>query len=149
MRIAPTALDDIAAHARRESPRECCGILVARGDEIVEAVAAVNIADEPLRRYEVSPADHFAQIKRCRASRAAAADGLEVAGVYHSHPRTAPVPSPTDLEQAFEEYLYVIAGPADGSASLAVRGYRLVAGRFEEVPLTSGPARPPAAPRSG
>ena len=140
MRIAPTALDAIAAHARRESPRECCGILVGVDDEIVEAVAAANVAEEPLRRYEVSPADHFAQIKRCRATAGEGPHALRIVGVYHSHPHSAPVPSATDLDQAFEEYVYVIAGPVDGSAPFEIRGYQLHGKRFVEVQLTATPA---------
>jgi len=61
--------------------------------------------------------------------------GGNVIGAYHSHPRSAPVPSPTDLEEAFAEFLYIIAGPVDGSAHLELRAYRLQAGRFEDVPL--------------
>jgi desampylase len=140
MRVRKNVLDVIMAHALRDRPRECCGILVGVGDEIVEAVPAANVAEEPLRRYEVSPADHFAQIKRCRAT---AGDGprvLRIVGVYHSHPHSAPVPSPTDLDQAFDEYVYVIAGPVDGSAPFEIRGYRLNGERFVEVQLTGTPA---------
>ena len=143
MNIRPEALNAIRAHALRERPRECCGILIGTADGIVEAVAAANVAAEPTRRYEVSPADHFAQIKRCRAT--AGPDALRIVGVYHSHPHSTPLPSPTDLDQAFREYVYVIAGPVDGSAPFAIRGYRLASGAFEEVELTveGGPEGPP------
>jgi desampylase len=143
MNIRAEALNAIREHALRERPRECCGILIGAADGIVEAVAAANVAAEPTRRYEVSPADHFAQIKRCRAT--AGPHALWIVGVYHSHPQSAPVPSPTDLDQAFEEYIYLIAGPVDGSMPFAIRGYRLASGRFEEVALTfeGGPEGPP------
>ena len=62
---------------------------------------------------------------------------LTVVGVYHSHPHSAPVPSPTDLDQAYEEYVYLIAGPADGSAPLEIRAYRLSEERFVDVQLTA------------
>jgi len=140
MNIRPGALNAIREHALRDRPRECCGILVGSEDEIVEAVAAANVAAEPLRRYEVSPADHFAQMKRCRASAAAGQPAARIVGVYHSHSHSAAAPSPTDLEQAFEEYLYVIGGPVDGSAPFEIRGYRLRGGRFVEVQLTPAPA---------
>ena len=143
MNIRAAALNAIREHAMREKPRECCGILIGAADGIVEAVAAANVAAEPTRRYEVSPADHFAQIKRCRAT--VEPHALRIVGVYHSHPHSAPVPSPTDVDQAFDEYVYVIAGPVDGSAGFAIRGYRLASGAFEEVALTveGGPQGPP------
>ena len=138
MQVRREVLDTIAAHARSESPRECCGLLIGTELEVVEAVATANVAVEPRQHYQVSPADHFAQIKRCRDEALAAGN---VIGAYHSHPRSAPVPSPTDLEEAFAEFLYIIAGPADGSAQLELRAYRLQAGRFEDVPLTDADPR--------
>jgi proteasome lid subunit RPN8/RPN11 len=142
MHIEPGVVAAISTHARCERPRECCGILLGTGDRIVEAVAAGNVAAEPLRSYEVSPADHIAQIRRCRD----AGGVLRIVGVYHSHPHSAPVPSPTDLEQAYEEYVYLIAGPADDSEPLEIRAYRFNGGRFADVQLsvTGGPASPPA-----
>ena len=148
MQIRADVVKAIAAHARRERPRECCGILLGMADEVVEAVAADNVAAEPLRSYEVSPADHIAQIRRCRDTAKADGGGLKVVGVYHSHPHSAAVPSPTDLDQAYEEYVYLIAGPADDSAPLEVRAYRLTGERFVDVPLTvtGGPEGPPLRP---
>jgi proteasome lid subunit RPN8/RPN11 len=134
MRIRPEVVEAIGAHARREWPRECCGILLGSAGELVEAVAAENVASEPARTYEVSPADHIAQIRRCRDG--ASGEGLAVVGVYHSHPQSPPVPSPTDLDQAYEEYVYLIAGPADSSAPLEIRAYRLSGDRFVDVQLT-------------
>jgi proteasome lid subunit RPN8/RPN11 len=136
MKIRPEVVEAITAHARREQPRECCGILLGVGDELVEAVAAGNVAADPRRCYEVSPADHLAQIRRCRETEKASGARLAVLGVYHSHPRSAPVPSPTDLDRAWEEYVYLIAGPVDGSAPLEIRAYRLNGERFIDVQLT-------------
>ena len=149
MLVRASVLDAIAAHAVRDSPRECCGLLLGTSQEIAEAVAVSNVAAEPLRTYEIAPLEHLAQIRRCREL---TRSGLEigVVGAYHSHPRSAPVPSPTDLAQAFEEFLYVIAGPVD-SGSREVRGYRLTCGQFEAVELHAaelpGTAIPPARER--
>ncbi len=128
-------MDAITAHARRDSPRECCGLLIGTELEVIEAVATANVAAEPRRHYQVSPVDYFAQIKRCRDAASQGAAAVDVIGAYHSHPHSAPVPSPTDLEEAFGEFLYIIAGPVDGPAALALRAYRLQAGRLEDVPL--------------
>jgi proteasome lid subunit RPN8/RPN11 len=135
MRIRREVVDAIAAHARRERPRECCGLLLGNDQEIVEAVATANTAAEPLRHYEVSPADYLAQIRKCRERATRGGPAVHVVGAYHSHPRSPPEPSPTDLEQAFPEFLFIIAGAAKDSQEVAIRGYRLEAGRFEEVQL--------------
>ena len=133
MRVRPGVFEAIAAHARREHPHECCGLLIGAADEVTEAVAARNVAAEPHRHYQVSPVDYFAQIKRCRAL-TQGGKPASVVGVYHSHPHSRPEPSPTDLEQAFEEFLYIIAGPVT-DAEIDLRGYRLREEKFEPVPL--------------
>src|SRR5688500_8341311 len=84
--ITRAAFDAIVGHARMEHPRECCGLLIGTPQRIVEAVAAENVAVDPMRRYEIAPADYVAQIRRCRGR-----DGVAVVGAYHSHPRSAPV----------------------------------------------------------
>ena len=132
MRVRRSVLDAIEAHARAEAPRECCGLLLGDAGEVREAVATANVAAEPLRRYEISPADHFALIRRCRD----AGSGPAIVGGYHSHPRSLPEPSATDLEQAFLEFVYLIAGPVDGSAPLSIRAYQLIAGRLDPVTLS-------------
>src|SRR5882672_283605 len=66
IRIDREALTAIVAHAKRDAPNECCGLLVGRPGEILEAVPASNGASDPTRRYEIPPVDYFAQIKRCR-----------------------------------------------------------------------------------
>jgi proteasome lid subunit RPN8/RPN11 len=135
MRVHHAVLDAIVAHARRDAPRECCGLLVGTSTEVLEAVAATNAAEDPLRRYEVPAVEHLAQIKRCREM---SRNGLAVSvlGSYHSHPRSAPEPSPTDLEYAFEEFLYLIAGPVQTEKRLDIRGFRFKDARFEAVALT-------------
>jgi proteasome lid subunit RPN8/RPN11 len=122
-------LDAIAAHARAEAPKECCGLLVGRTDRIDEAVAVANIAADQHRHYEIDPRHHVALIKRCRETSA------EVVGAYHSHPHSAAIPSETDRAQAFEQFLFVIAGPVTGAVPLEIRGYRLTQGNFRPVRL--------------
>ena len=135
MQVRQAVLEAIAAHARRERPRECCGLLIGTDVEITGAVPAGNVADDPERRYEIAPMDHFAAIRRCRE---AARDGsaVRVIGGYHSHPHGAPVPSPTDLELAFEEFVYLIAGPVADGVPCGIRAYRLRDGAFEALRLT-------------
>lgn len=134
MFIAADALRAIVARARRDAPKETCGLLVGKEGHVLEAVETVNAADDPTRHYEIRPEDYFAQIKRCRAISERSGERYAVLGAYHSHPRSAPEPSPTDLAQAFEEFLYVLAGPSPGGG-MEVRAYMLVNGTLEAVAL--------------
>lgn len=112
------------------APEECCGLLLGTPDLIEAALPARNDAAEPRRRYEINPADHFAAIRRGRDL------GLDVIGAYHSHPRSEPIPSPTDRQEAFEAFIFIILGPSD---AIGVRAWRLEAGNFAEVPLVRCP----------
>ena len=117
-----------------EHPRECCGLLVGTWDRILEAVPLENVAVDALRRYEIAPVDHAALIRRCRARGTGA-----VVGAYHSHPRSAPMPSPTDTAEAFAQFWFLIAGPVVDDAVLAVRAFHLVDGNLVEAPLVPLP----------
>jgi len=124
-RIDREALTAIVAHARRDAPHECCGLLVGRPGEILEAVPAGNGAADPTRRYEISPADYFAQIKRCRRISAAQSEPFAVLGAYHSHPRGGPQPSETDTAEAFRDFVFVIVGLAGAAGGMEIRAYTL------------------------
>jgi proteasome lid subunit RPN8/RPN11 len=127
--ITQAAFDAIVAHAESEHPRECCGLLVGTEQAIVRAVPVENIASDPFRRYEIPPQAYFAEIRRCREQ------GGAVIGAYHSHPLSAPEPSPTDLEMAFAEFVFVIAGQGSSATDLNVRAYELHDERLANVTL--------------
>ena len=133
MRVGQDVLDAIAAHARQASPQECCGLLIGTSDRIGEAVPTRNAAADPVRRYEISPVDYFAQIRRCRAM--ASESALAVIGVYHSHPYGPPEPSATDLANAFEGFLFVIAGRVGAADRWAIQAYTLSEGNLRPVRL--------------
>ncbi len=137
------ALTAIVAHARRDHPNECCGLLVGRtgegpakaGPYVLEAVPASNAASDPARRYEIPPVDYFAQIHRCRRINEARAETFAVVGAYHSHPRSGPEPSDTDTAQAFRDFVFVIAGATAASGGMEVRAYALEDETLRQVEL--------------
>ena len=122
VRILKRVIDAMVDHARRDAPLECCGLLAARDGVIDEAIPTRNLETSPVA-FLIDPADHFAALKRTRA------DGREIVGAYHSHPRSAAIPSATDLAEAhYEEFMYVIVSLAGDEPD--VRMYRLDGGRF-------------------
>ncbi|HXG88222.1 MAG TPA: M67 family metallopeptidase [Vicinamibacterales bacterium] len=120
----------IIAHAREAAPDECCGLLVGDSGAIVDAIRAGNVADDPTRRYLIDPADHF------RALRDARHRSLDVIGAYHSHPRSAPIPSVTDAAEGFSHFTYVIVGLAAETPEL--RAWSWDDGNFTELALVRG-----------
>jgi proteasome lid subunit RPN8/RPN11 len=127
MRIARSMIDRIVAQARDESPNECCGIVGARAGRAVTLYPVRNAAASPLR-YEMDPKDQL------RVFEALDEAGLEVGAIYHSHTRSPPLPSQTDINLAFyPDALYVIAGVAGPEDD--VRAWRIVDGQVSEAPL--------------
>jgi proteasome lid subunit RPN8/RPN11 len=63
-----------------------------------------------------------------------------VVGAYHSHPRSAPVPSRTDLDEALPGFFYLIASLSVDRGSL--RAWRLDRTQFVEVEIFVGSSKP-------
>jgi [CysO sulfur-carrier protein]-S-L-cysteine hydrolase len=127
MRIARSMVAQMIAQARDEAPNECCGIVGAREGQAVSIFPVRNAAASPLR-YEMDPKDQL------RVFEALDDAGLDVGAIYHSHTRSAPEPSQTDINLAFyPDALYVILGVA--GADDDVRAWRIVDGRVSGAPL--------------
>src|SRR3954449_2387526 len=90
MEFAPEHIDEIVAHARAEAPNECCGLLAGRDGRSERVFRMDNAARSPLR-FEVEPLDVMRTLEAIDEA------GLEPVALYHSHTRTAPYPSQTDV----------------------------------------------------
>ncbi|HXF96425.1 MAG TPA: M67 family metallopeptidase [Gemmatimonadales bacterium] len=113
--ISATDLEAIRRQGGRDYPHETCGLLAGRWDgeaKRVERVVPMPNArgDSPRNRYLIGP-DAFR-----RAALELERDGLEVVGVYHSHPDHPPRPSEFDREHAWPRLSYVILEVRAGRA---------------------------------
>jgi proteasome lid subunit RPN8/RPN11 len=135
MRIPAAIYEQMIDHALAEAPNECCGMVAARDGEALAAYPITNAAHSPLR-YEMDPREQLAVEFGEIYDR-----DLEVGIVYHSHTRSDPYPSQTDINLATHpEAVYVIVGVKDRAAP-QVRGYRIRDGEVSEVALeVSDPA---------
>jgi proteasome lid subunit RPN8/RPN11 len=120
---------DVVRHAREAAPTECCGLLLGDDGGVREAVRTRNASGDPAR-FVIEPADHIARRREARAR------GLAVLGFYHSHPRSAAVPSARDrAEAAYPGHLYLIVGLASDPPDLGL--YQFDAGNFRHVPFVT------------
>lgn len=117
MKASSDVLDAVRRHAEETYPEECCGLLVGRpldGENEVAGARPAENRNENRRvdRYIIDPEDYRA------IDRDARREGLDIVGIYHSHPDHPAEPSRTDLEQAtFPGYTYVIVSVQDGRAA--------------------------------
>jgi [CysO sulfur-carrier protein]-S-L-cysteine hydrolase len=127
MRIDRELYDEMVAHARADAPNECCGMVASHDGEAVRVYPATNTAASPLR-YEIDGAEQYRiQLEIDDAD-------LDLGAIYHSHTRSAPYPSQTDINLAFyPDALYVIVGLADGEPD--VRAFAIRDGQVSDAEL--------------
>jgi len=116
-------------HAKRESLRECCGLLAGRDGVITHAFRAENVAADPMRNYELAPKEIVRLMREFRAH------GLEFLGIYHSHPNGDNAPSPRDIELAYySEAAYFIVSPRP-DAEKPIRAFSIRDGQVAELDI--------------
>jgi proteasome lid subunit RPN8/RPN11 len=121
----------ILVHARSETPRECCGLLLGRGTTIAAICRTANVASGR-RRYQIDPQTHLDLRRVLRAVR----PPIEIVGAYHSHPRGPAEPSATDIEESpGGVWLHVIVGLAGRRPGFGA--FRVEGGRVRRVALVS------------
>ena len=120
-------LDLIVEHAQRDAPNECCGLVSSRDGEAVGVHPAENLAASPLR-FEVDGPVLFRMLDEIEDG------GAELGAIYHSHTRSEPYPSQTDINFAagWPGVEWLIVGlRRDGEPT--VRSYRSEDGVVREV----------------
>ncbi|MFZ0041651.1 MAG: M67 family metallopeptidase [Solirubrobacteraceae bacterium] len=127
MRIARELYDQMVDHARADAPNECCGMIASRDGEAIKIYPAANLAASPLR-YEIDGPEQY------RIQMAIDDEGLDLGAIYHSHTRSDPVPSQTDINLAFyPDALYVIVGLAGDAPD--VRAFHIREGKVSQAEL--------------
>ncbi len=127
MRIPRDLYEQIVDHAREEAPNECCGMVASRDGTAIKVYRAANAAASPLR-YEIDGGEQY------RIQMEIYDAGLDLGAIYHSHTRTDPYPSQTDINLAFyPDASYLIVGLA--AAQPEVRAFMIRDGRVEQTEL--------------
>lgn len=112
---------------------EVCGLLGGVGGEVRRVYPVSNVAAAPAVSYYMDPLEQLTALKDIDRL------GLDLVGVYHSHPvEGPPTPSPTDISRALGRTLaYLILVPGvEGVESC--RAFRLLHRLFEEIPVIVG-----------
>lgn len=107
IRIETEPWKAMVAHARETYPNECCGAMLGSlGGEskvVQEAIALRNAFEgAQAARYELRPEDLLA------ADKAARERGMDLIGIYHSHPDCDAYFSRTDLQNSCPWYSFVV-----------------------------------------
>lgn len=87
--------DEMIAHALRDDPLECCGLLSGDNGKVQQVYPAVNAAKSPFR-YVIDSKELFRLFNEIEWGENAS----KVMGNYHSHTHSEAYPSPTDVREA-------------------------------------------------
>ena len=102
MKISTDIVTAIIAQARDEAPLEACGYLAGQDGRVVRHFPMTNM-DQSEIHFSFDPREQFETIKAAREQ------GLDLIGVYHSHPTSPAQPSAEDIRLAYDVALsYVI-----------------------------------------
>ena len=107
IRIGSDAWRLMVEHAEAVFPNECCGAMLGSSDGETKSVSAAlpleNVHQGPQAvRYELRPEDLL------RAEKEARARGMDLIGIFHSHPDHDAYFSTTDLKNSCPWYSFVV-----------------------------------------
>ena len=130
MKIARSLLDEIIAHAREELPNECCGAVGVADGAATKGYRCRNEAAHPYK-FEMG-------VDLANAIFDMEDNGAELGAIYHSHVRTEPYPSQTDMNwgDQYPGIEWLIVGL--GTPEPEVRSFRVTSTSVEEVAVEVG-----------
>ena len=102
-----TIREEMVKEAEIAFPDECCGFFFGKEENGKRTITATRRVDnardgDKRRRFAIAPADYL------EAERFADEKGLQLLGVYHSHPGHPAIPSEQDRVAAQPYFSYVI-----------------------------------------
>ena len=136
MNISPELLQEVVDHALEDPGNEVCGLIAVTEDASREArkvLRAVNVHASPMK-FEIDPKELLA------LHTAIEDEGLELGAIYHSHVRSPPYPSQTDVNfaRSWPGVEWTIVGLIAGQEP-EVRSYLIDGAEITEVPVAASP----------
>jgi proteasome lid subunit RPN8/RPN11 len=133
MNISAQLLGEVIEHALEDPRNEVCGVLAVEPGPPARAVRvyrAVNIHRSPLK-FEIDPMELLELWNACQEG------GSELGAIYHSHVRSEPYPSQTDVNFAanWPGVEWIIVGLAGGDEP-TVRTYEIEGSDIKELNIS-------------
>lgn len=126
--ITKEQYEKMITHVDVHAPLEACGLLAGH-DSKVEAMLEVTNQAQSAVRYVMDP------IEQLNAFEWIESNGLELIGIFHSHPTGPETVSPTDIAEAAYAVVYIILARVGGAQAWRTRGFWIEDGSYDEVTL--------------
>lgn len=113
-------------HVDGQAPLEACGLLAGKNNKVEKVLLVQNQAHSPVR-YVMEPYEQLAAFDWIDSN------GLDLLGIFHSHPAGPETASETDIKEAAYEVVHVIWSQDQGHWQ--ARGFWIENGSVAEVSL--------------
>jgi proteasome lid subunit RPN8/RPN11 len=128
LKLLPQHLQIISTHAESTYPEECCGLILGHlgreGKIVREIIPTENAWNSQAEDF---PGEHPGKTTSSRyaiapqvmlqVQKTARDHGLNIIGIYHSHPDNCATPSECDRLYAWAEYSYIIVSVQKGKTA--------------------------------
>jgi [CysO sulfur-carrier protein]-S-L-cysteine hydrolase len=126
LKLKPEHWQVMRRHVAAQAPLEACGLLAGKQDS-VETVLRVRNAERSPVRFRMDAQEQYNAFEWIDAN------GLDLVGIFHSHPSGPETVSPTDIAQAAYEVVHIIWSRPKRTWN--ARGYWIEKGKATEVTL--------------
>ncbi|MDR2460256.1 MAG: M67 family metallopeptidase [Deltaproteobacteria bacterium] len=116
LKLSQKLISKIKIEAVASYPYECCGLVLGKVTDSFRQGQKILVTnntregEDKRRRFVIIPEDFM------QGEREALKEGLEIVGIYHSHPDHPAYPSDYDLNNALPFYSYLIVSVRGGEA---------------------------------
>lgn len=126
LKLSDSLLRELIAYVDKHAPLEACGLLAGKQARAEKMIGVLNQAQSPVR-FVMDP------YQQLRAFDWIESQGLDLVGIFHSHPTGPATASATDIAEAAYAVVHVILSRTAGY--WRARGFWIEDGSAREVNL--------------
>jgi proteasome lid subunit RPN8/RPN11 len=131
--VTKSQLEIMRVHVQSCAPLEACGLLAGKDGKVDKVFTITNEAQSPVR-FRMNPAEQL------RAFDWMDVNGLELVGIFHSHPAGPETASPTDIAEAAYQVVQIIWSRSgrqtkDGEETWMARAFWIENGKSSNAKL--------------
>ena len=124
--LSRESLQEMEHHVARLAPLEACGLLAGKSGRVEHVINVRNQAQNPAR-FVMEPHEQLVAFDQIDS------EGLDLLGIFHSHPAGPETVSATDIAEAAYEVVHIIWSRKD--EMWIARGFWIENGKVDEVTL--------------
>lgn len=124
--LRQSQISEMIQHVEEQTPLEACGMLAGKKDRVEKVILVRNQAHSPVR-FVMDPYQQLEAFEWIESH------GLDLLGIFHSHPAGPEIPSPTDIAEAAYEVVSLIWSRRNGTWQ--ARGFWIDAGQARDIAL--------------